>query len=61
MIEQAIFVVGLDKLLLFPVESQLKRGAFCVWISQEGDFSVVLRYLSPIHKLEPEEPGVKVN
>jgi hypothetical protein len=53
MIEQAIFVVGLYKLFLVPVESQLKRGAFRLGILQERDFGVVLRYLSPIHKLKP--------
>jgi hypothetical protein len=30
-------------------------------VSEKSDFSLVLRYLSPTEKGEPEKSGVKVN
>jgi hypothetical protein len=61
MIEHAILVVGLTELFLVAVESQLKRGAFGLRVSEKSDFGVILRYLSSTHKFEAEKSGVKVD
>ena len=59
-VEDAVFVVGLDEFFLCTVVGQFECGSFCVWVLEEGDFCVVLGYFMSALEFEAYEFGVEV-
>ena len=60
-VEQSVFVVWLDELLLFLVEREFKLGSFFIRVLKKSDFSVVLGYFMSADEFKAYQPGVEVD